>query len=297
MLANDKKNNSMTASDCVSKVFMKSILITGCSSGIGLCAATILKERGYRVFATARKPGDLERLKAQGLNEIQLDVNDSNSIQNALNEVLQQTGGTLDALFNNAGFLQAGAVEDITRDMMREQFETNVFGAMELTRLVLPIMRKQGHGRIVQNSSILGVVAMPYYGAYNASKFALEGFSNTLRQELRGTNIHVSIINPGPITSNLRNNAFTIYKQTLANHHNSAYNHVYAQLEEFYFNPTERDKKIAQGPYAVAKKLIHALESPRPKAHYFIGFPAQLLAFLRRILPDKTMDFLLSKIR
>src|SRR5436190_5636188 len=160
-----------------------SILITGCSSGIGLAAARFLHQRGYKVFATARKLVDLERLRAEGLTAIELDVNDSGSIAAALKQVLAATGGTLDALFNNAGYLQAGAVEDLSRDMNRAQFETNVFGPMELIRQVLPIMRAQGHGRIVQNSSILGIITLAYYGSYNASKFALDGFTNTLRQE------------------------------------------------------------------------------------------------------------------
>jgi len=186
----------------------KSILITGCGSGIGNHAAMQLKQRGYRVFASARKKEDVSKLSAAGLESVLLDVTDTASMQQALAHILQQTNGTLDALFNNAGYLQAGAIEDLTHDTNRAQFETNVFGPMELIRLVLPIMRQQGHGRIIQNSSILGVITLPYYGAYNASKFALEGFSRTLRQELYGTQIHLSIINPGPIQSELRKNAF-----------------------------------------------------------------------------------------
>jgi len=193
----------------------KSILITGCSSGIGLAAAHTLKARGYRVFATARKAADVGTLKAQGFESIQLDVNDNASMREAVAQIMLLTHGRLDALFNNAGYMQAGAIEDITPAMERAQFETNVFGPMELIRLVLPIMRKQGHGRIIQNSSILGIITMPYYGAYNASKFALEGYSNTLRQELRKTDIHVSIINPGPIISKLRDNAYQHFQQTI----------------------------------------------------------------------------------
>lgn len=275
----------------------KSILITGCSSGIGLCAATELKKRGYLVFATARKTADVEKLRSQGFESVQLDVTDTQSIQQALDYILQKTNGTLDALFNNAGFLQAGAIEDLTREMIRAQFETNVFGLIELTRLVLPIMRKQGYGRIIQNSSILGVIALPYYGAYNASKFALEGFTNTLRLELRGTHIDVSIINPGPITSHLRENAYQQYQQTLQSQPGNTHDAVYKKMEKTYFDPSKRDLKITIGPEAVVKKLILALESKHPKAHYFVGMPAQTLAFLHRILPDGFMDWMLSKIR
>lgn len=275
----------------------QSILITGCSSGIGLHAAKALKARGYRVFAAARKEKDVIELKNQGFESILLDVNDNASMEKALQTVLAATGGTLDALFNNAGFLQAGAIDDLTRDLNRAQFETNVFGPMELTRLVLPIMRKQGHGRIIQNSSILGVITLPYYGAYNASKFALEGFSNTLRQELRETNIHVSIINPGPITSQLRDNAYKRYQTSIEPLANSAHKKEYETLEETYFKARGKSQHITQSPDLVVKKLIHALESNHPKAHYFVGFPAAMLAFIKRFLPDSAMDWLLSKAR
>jgi short-subunit dehydrogenase len=273
----------------------KSILITGCSSGIGYSAAVILKQRGYRVFATARKAADVEKLKAQGFESIQLDVNDASSIKNAVIEILQMTGGTLDALFNNSGFMQTGAIEDLTSEMERAQFDTNVFGPMELIRQVLPVMRQQGHGRIIQNSSILGFITMPYYGAYNASKFALEGFSNTLRQELYGTQIHVSIINPGPIKTQLRDNAFQVYEQTVSRYYNIHFQKIYKQCEQTYF--LRKDKKdFSQDPEAVVKKLIHALESHRPRAHYYVGFPAKFLALIRRILPDCALDWVIRKI-
>lgn len=275
----------------------KSILITGCSSGIGLHTAIALKQRGYQVFATARKEEDVNALKAQGLESLQLDVNDTHSMQKAIEQISQLTGGKLDALFNNAGFLQTGAVEDLTRDMHRSQFETNVFGPMELIRLVLPIMRKQGHGRIIQNSSILGIVTLPYCGAYNASKFALEGYSNTLRQELRGTNIHVSIINPGPIESKLRAHAYEQYQTSINTLSNSVHQKAYQKLEAFYFKRKDKGDKLTQTPDAVVKKLIHALESTRPRAHYYVGFSAQGLAFLRRILPDCALDWVLVKAR
>lgn len=273
-----------------------SILITGCSSGIGLASAKALKERGYHVFASARKAADVAHLQEQGLNGVLLDVNDTTSMQTALDKILSITHGHLDALFNNAGFLQAGAVEDLTRDMNRKQFETNVFGPMELIKLVLPIMRQQGHGRIIQNSSILGVITKPYYGAYNASKFALEGYTRTLRQELLDTNIYVSLINPGPITSRLRQNALKQYKDSIAASQSGAYQTAYTKMEEDYFMPDASDRNMAQSPQAVVKKLIHALESKRPKVHYYVGAPAQAIAFAKRIVPDGFLDWFLTKV-
>lgn len=273
----------------------KSILITGCSSGIGLAAAQALKQKGYRVFATARKTSDVDKLKAQGLESLVLDLNDSNSIHNALADVLKKTDGKLDALFNNAGFGLTGAVEDLARDMMRAQFETNVFGPMELTNLVIPIMRKQGYGRIIQNTSILGIVAIPFYGAYNASKFALEGFSNTLRQELHGTNIFVSIIAPGPIRSKFRENALKTYQETLSQK-DSVHKILYNKLESFFTKSIDTHPQFTASPDAVVTKLIHALESPRPKAHYYVSFPAHLFAILRRLLPDSALDWVMDTV-
>lgn len=275
----------------------QSILITGCSSGIGYCAATSLKKRGYRVFAAARKLADVEKLSHLGLEAVQIDINDSASIQQGLEQVLKATGGTLDALFNNAGFLQAGAIEDLSRNMLRAQFETNVFGPMELISLVLPVMRKQGHGRIIQNSSILGIITLPYYGAYNASKFALEGFTNTLRQELHGSNIFVSSINPGPIYSDLRDKGYSHYKEGVGrNKEHSAHSAAYARLEESYFNTKDRKDGVTNGPEAVVKQLIHALENRKPRAHYYIGKGAQMMAMLRRLLPDPALDWVTKKI-
>jgi NAD(P)-dependent dehydrogenase (short-subunit alcohol dehydrogenase family) len=190
----------------------RSILITGCSSGIGHACALGLAERGWQVIASARKPSDVERLAQQGLSAVQLDLDDPDSIAAGLAEALALTGGRLDALFNNGAYGQPGAVEDLTRAVLSAQFETNLFGWHDLTRRVIPIMRGQGHGRIVQNSSVLGLVAMPFRGAYVASKFALEGLTDTMRQELVGSGIQVSLIEPGPILSRFRDNAFVAYQ-------------------------------------------------------------------------------------
>ena len=178
----------------------QSILITGCSSGIGHAAAHALAARGWRVFATARAEADVERLREEGLEALALDLADSASIEAAVEEVRERTGGRLTALFNNGAYGQPGAVEDLSRAVLREQLETNLLGTHELTTRVLPMMRAQGHGRIVQNSSVLGLAALPYRGAYVCSKFALEGLTDTLRQELTGSGIHISLIQPGPIT-------------------------------------------------------------------------------------------------
>ena len=191
----------------------KTVLITGCSSGIGYCVASGLKQRGYRVIASARHNESVEQLKREGFECLQLDLADSRSIQQAFRQVLQLTDGKLYALFNNGAFGLPGAVEDLTRDSLKHQFETNVFGWLELTNLVIPVMRKQGFGRIIQNSSVLGFVAMPFRGAYNASKYAIEGLSDTLRLELKNTDIHISLIEPGPIISQFRANAVKALQQ------------------------------------------------------------------------------------
>jgi len=272
----------------------KTILITGASSGIGHCCALGLKARGYRVFATARKTEDIQLLQAQGLESIYLDLNNSESIKNTVNTVLEKTHGTLDYLFNNAGFAQPGAVEDLSRDMIRVQFETNVFGLLELTNQIIPVMRRQGRGRIVNTSSILGIINMPYRGAYNASKFALESFTDTLRLELYGTGIQVSLIEPGPITSKFRDNALATYLKNIDSK-NSPHHERYEKVLQRIAGKNKPDP-FTLPPEAVLKKLIHALESPHPKIRYKVTFPAHLLSTLKRLLPDRIMDYLLRRI-
>ena len=191
----------------------KSILITGCFSGIGLCLAHALQQRGFKVFASARKQSDMDAHTKKGLNCLQLDVSDSVSIQHAVDIVLCETEGKLFAIINNAGYGQPGAVEGLSHQTLQHQFETNFFGLVELTNKIIPVMHKQGYGRIIQISSVLGFVAMPLRGAYIASKFALEGISDTLRLELQGTNIYVSLIEPGPIISRFRQNSMLMYKK------------------------------------------------------------------------------------
>jgi short-subunit dehydrogenase len=271
----------------------KAVLITGCSTGIGLCVGKGLKKRGYRVFATARNPKDVENLKNEGLESFVLDLNDSNSIRETLDKILEQTGGKLFGLFNNAGFGQPGAVEDLTRQALREQFETNVFGLVELTNLVLPIMRKQGSGRIIQNSSVLGFVVMPFRGAYSASKFALEGISDALRIELAGTNIYVSLVEPGPIESKFRDNAYKKFRENIDTDKSSHKDRYQAMISRLT-NDTP-SYPFTLPPEAVLKKVIDALENPKPKARYYVTFPTYLFAYLKRILPQFLMDFVLTR--
>ena len=271
----------------------RTILITGCSSGIGECVARGLSGRGYRVLATARKADDVARLEDTGLESFLLDVSDADSVSAAVEETLSRTGGTLYGLFNNGAYGQPGAVEDLTRDVLREQFETNVFGWHDLTRQLLPVMRRQGYGRIIQNSSVLGFVALAYRGAYNASKYALEGLSDTLRLELRGTEIHVSLIQPGPITSRFRPNALLAYQRNI-DPEGSVHRERYRGMEQ---RLTKKGPVVpfTLPPEAVLKKVIHALESPRPKARYYVTFPTYLFATLKRILPDRAMDRILAR--
>lgn len=275
-------------------MFKKSILITGCSSGIGLCVARGLKSRGYRVFATARKARDVQQLEADGFESLQLDLADSDSIATAVDEILERTGGTLDALFNNGAYGQPGAVEDLSRDVLRAQFETNLFGWHELTNRVLPVMRRQGHGRIVQNSSVLGFVALRYRGAYNASKYALEGLSDTLRLELAGTDIHVSLVEPGPVSSRFRENALRAFQENIdpeSSVHRDRYLAMEARLKTK--GPVV---PFTLPPEAVLKKVIHALESRRPRARYYVTFPTYLFGFMKRLLSTRLLDKLLNKV-
>ncbi|MBT7307840.1 MAG: SDR family NAD(P)-dependent oxidoreductase, partial [Gammaproteobacteria bacterium] len=252
-----------------------------------------VRQRGWRVFATARKAEDVIQLQRQGLESLPLDLDQSDSIHAALEQVLQQTGGRLDALFNNGAYGQPGAVEDLSRETLRSQFETNLFGTTELINAVIPVMRRQGHGRIIQNSSVLGFVVMPYRGAYNASKFALEGLTDTLRLELKGSGIHLSLIQPGPIESRFRSNAYQAFKQNI-NPEQSPHRANYALMEQRLKKPGPAAPFTLPAD-AVARKLIHALESRRPKTRYPVTFPTHLFAILKRLLPDRLLDSMLIK--
>ncbi len=271
----------------------KSILITGCSSGIGYYCAKRLHEEGYRVFATARKEEDVQKLREAGLESFTLDLNNSHSIQKAVHEVQKCTGGTLYALFNNGAYGQPGAVEDLSREVLKAQFETNVFGTHELTTRILPMMRKQGYGRIVQNSSVLGFISLRFRGAYNASKYALEGLSDTMRLELTGTDIHISLIEPGPIRSDFRKNALQKFLENIDRDH--------SHFKEEYVNKlsslqSDKDAPFTLGEDAVYTALLHALESKKPKARYRVTKPTTFFWFLKRVLSTRQLDKILRRV-
>ncbi|HHN73145.1 MAG TPA: SDR family oxidoreductase [Thermopetrobacter sp.] len=272
----------------------RSILITGCSSGIGRACALGMKARGWRVFATARREEDIEELARLGLESLYLDYDEPETIAAAVSEVVRRTGGRLDALFNNGAYGQPGAVEDISREVLRRQFETNVFGWHDLTRQVIPVMRARGHGRIVNNSSVLGLVAMKWRGAYNASKFAIEGLTDTLRLELRGSGIHVILIEPGPIHSRFRENAMKHFDAAIDVAH-SPHREAYLRQRRA-MEAGERRDPFKLPPAAVLEKLIHAVESPRPKPRYHVTVPTHVMAALRRLLPTRALDAILAGV-
>jgi len=253
-----------------------------------------LQARGYRVFATVRKQADVEMLEKEGLESFHLDLTDSNSIHFAFEETLRRSNGELYALFNNGAFGLPGAVEDLSRDALREQFETNVFGWQELTNLAIPVMRRQGYGRIIQNSSVLGLVSLPFRGAYNASKYAIEGLSDTMRLELRGTNIYVSLIEPGPITSRFRANSMNALLKYI-NIENSVHREKYQGVLNRLNKPGPAAVPFTLPPESVLDRVIHALESKRPQPHYYVTFPTYLFGTLKRILPTRALDYILAK--
>lgn len=275
----------------------RSLLITGASSGIGYDAAHGLRAAGWRVFAACRQQADCDRLKAEGFEAPRIDYSDPASIASGLEDVLSATGGTLDALFNNGAFAIPGAVEDLPTDALRANFEANVFGWHDLTTRVLPVMRAQGdngQGRIVNCSSVLGFVAAPWRGSYNATKFALEGLTNTLRIEMRDTDIHVVTIAPGPITTLFRKNAATQFERWI----DWKSSPRAAQYEASLLKRLYRDE--GPDPFelpasAVTRKLRHALESPRPKARYHVTTPTYLMDIAHRLLPTRALDWVLAK--
>ena len=261
----------------------RTIIVTGCSSGIGAYCARALHRDGWRVFATVRRQEDRASLEADGIETVLMDYTDRDSIAALVSEVTARTGGRIDALFNNGAYGQPGAVEDLETDVLRAQFETNVFGWHELTRRVIPFMRAQGQGRIVQCSSILGLVPYRYRGAYNASKFALEGLSVTLRMELEGSGIHVSLIEPGPIESRFNATALKMVEAHIDlqnSAHAGEYRRQLARLDGS--GPVNRYKL---GPDAVYAVLTHALTAKRPRPHYPVTTPAKRGVALKRLLP------------
>lgn len=272
----------------------KYVLITGCSSGIGHCVAHGLAQRNYQVIATVRNETDKNALQHPNIHPLIADLQDSKSIDAAVSQALELSKGQIDVLFNNAGFGQPGAVEDLQREVIRQQFETNVFGALELTNKIIPSMRQQGQGRILFNSSVLGFVCIPFRGAYNASKYALEALADTLRLELHGTNIRVILIEPGPITSRFRENALHAFKQKI-NPHNSAFSDYYQRVLG-RLESKGKGSTFTLPPEAVLKRVIHAIESPRPKIRYYITLPTYLFAACKRLLPFTVQDWLIRQV-
>ncbi len=271
----------------------KTVLITGCSSGIGYCVAHGLKQRGYSVITTARREESVAMLKSEGFDSLRLDLADADSVEKGFTQAMELSGGRLYALFNNGAFGLPGAVEDLSRDALKTQFETNVFGWQQLTNLAIPVMRRQGYGRIIQNSSVLGFVAMPFRGAYNASKFAIEGLTDTLRLELKGSGIEISLIEPGPITSRFRANAVRALEQYIdidGSIHRDKYRGVLERLHKE--GPAA---PFTLPPEAVLKRVIHALEARKPRARYYVTAPTYIFGFLKRTLSTRQLDYLLAK--
>ncbi len=268
----------------------RSILITGCSSGIGLDAARTLRARGWRVFATCRSIEDCALRLSEGLESFALDLADAGSVARGAAEALERTGGRLDALFNNGAYAIPGAVEDLPRDALRAIFETNVFGQIDLTNRVLPAMRACGAGRVVMNSSVLGLVALPWRGAYVATKFALEGITDALRLETRGMGIHVVLIEPGPIATPFRAKSVPQFERWIdwrASPHAPAYEAVL--LRRLYQRAAVKNP-FELPPAAVTAQLIRAIESRRPAARYYVTAPTHAMGLLRRLLPTRLLD-------
>jgi NAD(P)-dependent dehydrogenase (short-subunit alcohol dehydrogenase family) len=272
----------------------RTILITGCSSGIGLASARVMSARGWHVIATARKDDDLAMLRADlKVDAVHLELGDMNSVAACAERALTLSGGRIDALFNNAAYGQAGAVEDLSVDLLRRQFEVNLFAQHELIRRILPAMRRQGHGRIVQCSSVLGLVAAPWRGAYCASKFAMEGLTDSMRIELAGSGIHISLIEPGPIRTRFVENALSNFLKTIdipGSVHRAAYE---ARVERMKLG---RNEIFKLEPEAVAAKLVHAVESARPKKRYYVTKPTYFAAMLKRVAPQGTIDWFVQKM-
>lgn len=269
------------------------IIVTGCSSGIGAYCAHALKADGWRVFATVRKPEDGVLLEAGGIKALIMDYTDTASIHAVVSAVLEQTGGRLDALFNNGAYGQAGAVEDLPTDVLRAQFEANFFGWHELTRLVIPVMRGRHHGRIVQCSSILGLIPYRWRGAYNASKSALEALTLTMAMEMRGSGLHVSLIEPGHIRSRFAANKLYHFEKNIdltGSVHSQDYQRQLARMRG-----QTKDAKDTVGPEAVYRVLAHALTAQNPKPHYLVTRPAKAGALMKRLLPASLFYRFLSR--
>lgn len=273
----------------------RSILITGCSSGIGYDAAHTLRKRGWRVFATCRKETDCERLRNEGLESVQLDNADPSSIVAALTEILTQTGGTLDAVYNNGAYGIPGLVEDLPRDALRAIFEANLFGYFDIINRLMPVFRKQGHGRVINCSSVLGLTALRFRGAYNATKFAMEGLTDTMRLENRHLPIHFILIEPGPITTMIRQKAQIQFERWIDWQNSPSRAYYERTVMPRLYDASGILDPFELPPSAVTKKLIHALESRRPKPRYYVTAPTYFMGLMKRILTTRMLDRLASR--
>lgn len=273
---------------------LANILITGCSSGIGLESAKLLKQKGHNVIASARKQSDVEKLQNLGFESYLVDVTLYDTVDAVLNTILEKYT-TLDVVFNNAGFGQPGAVEDITVDVLKYQFETNVYGTHYLTTQAVKIMRHQGFGKIIQHSSVLGIISLKFRGAYNASKYAIEGLNDTLRQELMGTNIYITILNTGPVSSNFRKNALSNFQKNIDIKH-SAFSAIYnKELKERLESKSDTTIFTITSQEA-AKTILKIIETEKPKPRYYITKATHILGFFKRILSTPLLDKALNKI-
>ena len=273
---------------------MQNILITGCSSGIGLETALILKQNGIKVYASARKEKDVEMLQNLGFEAFKIDVRNKDEITNALNKILKNDF-KLDAVFNNAGFGQPGAVEDLSVEVLKEQFDTNFFGLHEVTIQAMKIFRTQGFGKIIQHSSVLGIISLKYRGAYNASKYAIEGINDTLRQEVIGSNIFISTINTGPVTSKFRENALKKFNKNITIE-GSFFEETYKKELKARLETNEDKAPFNLPASSVAKVVLKIIKTQKPKPRYYITFATYILGFLKRVLSTSLMDKLLNKI-
>jgi NAD(P)-dependent dehydrogenase (short-subunit alcohol dehydrogenase family) len=265
---------------------MKTVLITGCSSGIGKATAARLAGHGWDVYATARRPETLTELADAGCHTLALDVTDEASMVDAVDAVKAEAG-RIDALVNNAGYSQSGAAETLDLDDVRRQFETNVFGLLRMSQLVLPTMRDQGDGRIVNISSMGGKLVFPGGGAYHATKYSVEALSDAMRFEVAGFGIKVVIIEPGLITTNFDQAAV----DSMDLHDPGPYAHfnqrVASSTTDAYSGPM---KRLGGPPEAVATVIEKALTTRRPRPRYTVTPSAKLSMITRRMMTDRMWD-------
>lgn len=270
---------------------MTNIVITGCSTGIGLETAKYLKERFITVYPTARHMEDVEMLKALGFEHaMQLDVTKATQIKHVIETILSKES-TIDVWFNNAGYGQPGAIEDLETKVLKEQFETNVFGLHECTRQILPVMREQGYGKIIQHSSVLGIISLFGRGAYNASKYAIEGLTDTLRLELKDSDIHAVLLNTGPVTSHFRQTAVQKLKENIDIDHS-----IFKKQYEKSIKGEGKKVPFNEEADAVASVIHKIILAKTPKPRYYITKATYLLGYLKRILSTTRLDKLLIKV-